>query len=140
MWGFLGDIKQFFAQVVALGWWIGFGAGLAFLGALFRGWLGYAGVAIGGAVLMFLAVSGNWLSDDSSKIDRLEAQLEAKKAELAIEQATNDQLTKDLALEAEAAEANAEVTANLQRQIDAMEDRPECGVSKEFIDELKKLR
>lgn len=140
MLGLLSDIKQFFAQVISLGWWIGFGALLAFLGALFRGWLGYAGVAVGGAALMFLAASGNWLADDSDKIDRLErenARLAAKMDEI---QATNKVLQESLAEEAGASEHNAGVIANLKEQIDKMADNPECGVSKEFTDELKDLR
>ena len=140
MLGFLLTIKGILAQIMELGWWLVFGAGLATAGAVFRGWLGYAGVAIGGAVIMFFAISNHWLGDDSDRIKRLENQIRWEQAKRAEIEATNAQLQKDLTEEAEVAEFNAGVLADLHGQIEAMEDRPDCGVSEEFTDELKKLR
>jgi len=136
----LSDIKHYLSLVFQLGNWLLLGAALAFAGALFVRWLGYAGVAVGGAVIMFLAITGHWLGDDSDKLKRLEAELEAKKAELAISKATNNQLTADLTAETKAAVENALIANNLQKMIDALPDNPECGVSKEFTDELNKLQ
>ena len=140
MLGFLLTIKGILAHIMELGWWLVFGAGLATAGAVFRGWLGYAGVAIGGAVIMFFAISNHWLGDDSDRIKRLENQIRWEQAKRAEIEATNKQLQKDLAEEAEVAEFNAGILADLHAQIEAMEDRPECGVGEEFTDELKKLR
>jgi len=140
MWGFLADIKQFFAQVMSLGNWLILGAALAFLGALFRKWVGYAGVAVGGAVIMFFALTGNWLADDSKKVEQLERELQWEQAKRAEIEATNKALHVTLQEEADANEANAETFANLKAQIDALQDQPECGVGEGFTDELKKLR
>jgi hypothetical protein len=140
MLGLLSDIKGYVSQIFQLGDWLILGAALAFLGAMFQRWLGYAGVAVSGAIIMFLAITGHWLGDDSNRIKRLEAELQTKKLELAVEQATGDQLQMDLAREIEVSITNADIVDNLQQQINAMEDTPECGVSEEFTDELKKLR
>ena len=140
MWGFLADIKQFFAQVMSLGNWLILGAALAFLGALFRKWVGYAGVAVGGAVIMFFALTGNWLADDSKKVEQLERELQWEQAKRAEIEATNKALHVTLQEEADANEANEATFANLKAQIDALQDQPECGVGEEFTDELKKLR
>ena len=140
MFGLLGDIKGWISQIFQLGDWLILGAGLAFLGAMFQRWLGYAGVAVSGAVIMFLAITGHWLGDDSDKIKRLEAALQTKKLELAVENATNDRLQQDLAREISIAKGNEAVSNNLYAQIQAMKDLPECGVSKDFTDELKKLK
>jgi len=140
MLGLLSDIKHFFGLIFQLGDWLLLGAALAFAGAMFHRWVGYAGVAVGGSIIMFLAITGSWLGDDSDKVKRLEAELEAKKAELAITQATNSQLTDDLEAEAEAAEINAGIAANLKQIIDTLPDNPECGVGEEFTDELNKLQ
>ena len=138
--GILVTIKSYIAMVFQFGDWILLGAALALAGALFRGFLGYVGVSLAGAVIMFFALTGHWLGDDSDRIKRLEAELEAKKAELAITRATGEQLAKDLEAENEAAEVNAAIIADLKVMIDALPDSPECGVSEEFTDALKNLR
>lgn len=140
MLGLLLTIKGIFAQIMELGWWLVFGAGLAAGGAVFRNWLGYAGVALAGAVIMFFALTNHWLGDDSDRIKRLENQIRWEQAKRAEIEATNAQLQKDLAEEAEISEHNAGIMADLHARIEAMEDKPDCGVSEEFTDELKKLR
>jgi len=136
----LSDLKQYANLVFQLGNWLILGAALAFLGALFRNWVGYAGVAVGGAVIMFFAITGHWLGDDSKKLEQLERELKWEQAKRAEIEATNKVLNQTLKEEADANEANVDTLANLKSKIEKMEDKPECGVSEEFTDELKKLR
>lgn len=140
MLSFFLQAKQFFAQVFELGWWLVLGGGIAFLAALFRSWLGYAGVAVGGAAIMFIAITGGWLADDSDRVKRLEQELKWEQAKRAEIEATNKVLYESLVEESQAAESNAEVMARLQDQLEEMQDRPECTTPEGFTDELKKLR
>ncbi len=72
MLGFLSDIKTFFDLFFSLGWWLVMGAGLAFAGGLLRPWLGYPGIALGGAIVMFVALTGNALDRaERQRIERL---------------------------------------------------------------------
>lgn len=140
MFGILGEIKQFFATVMSLGSWLILGAALAFLGAMFRNWVGYAGVAVGGAVIMFFALTGQWLGDDSKKIAQLEAENRAKAAKIEEIAATNAVLTEHLEDSREVDAENRDKIARLNAKIDAVEDIPECALPEGFVDDLDDLR
>jgi hypothetical protein len=125
-------------------------ANFLILGAVvaFAGWLvsrifgpslsGLLGAMVLGSGIVFFSVTNHWLTSDRES--RLQAELRLKEIKLAEIRATNAQLQKDLSLESEAVEKNADVIAGLRKQIEKMGDKPECGVSKDFTDELRKLR
>jgi hypothetical protein len=125
-------------------------ANFLILGAVvaFTGWLvsrifgpslsGLLGAMALGSGIVFFSITNHWLTSDRES--RLQAELRMKEAKIAEIQATNAQLQVDLSLESEVAEANADVVADLRKKIEQMGDKPECGVSKDFTNELKKLR
>jgi len=118
----LSDLKQYANLVFQLGNWLILGAALAFLGALFRNWVGYAGVAVGGAVIMFFAITGNWLGDNSARVKQLEQQLRWEQAKRSEIEATNAALNKTLEEEIEVNEENAKTLTTLEKRIDEMDD------------------
>jgi hypothetical protein len=136
-------VSGFFSMLLTLSNFLILGAAVAF-----AGWLisrifgpslsGLLGAMALGSCIVFFAITNHWLSSDREK--NLQAELRMKEIKLAEIQATNAQLQTDLSLEAEVASSNADVIAELQKKIDQMGDKPECGVSKDFTDELKKLR
>lgn len=125
-------------------------ANFLILGAVvaFAGWLagrifgpslsGLLGALALGSGIVFFSVTNHWLSSDREKY--LQAELRVKEIKMAEIKATNAQLQVDLALESNVSTANAGVIAELQNKIKAMGNKPECGVSKDFTNELKKLR
>ncbi len=104
-------------------------------------WLGSPGITLGGAIIMFTALTGNTLdSVDKRRIERIEtanAHLTAKKAEL---EATQRQLTQSLNEGLEAQEHNTGVIAELNRVIEKTRAECECSVPEEFTDALQSLR
>lgn len=144
--GFFSSVAAFFSTLLGIGdyliWAVVIAAMAWFACWIFRQSLSsLVGALIAAAALMAYAVLGHAVGDyNKDKIARLEAQIEAQKAQLAVEQATNDELNKSLAEEAGAAEHNAGILADLQQYIDSQKDNPDCGVSEEFTNALKKLR
>jgi hypothetical protein len=136
-------ISGFFSTILTLANFLILGAVVAFVG-----WLtsrifgpslsGLLGALVLGSGIVFFSVTNHWLTSDRER--HLQAELRMKEIKLAEIQATNAQLQKDLSLEAEAVENNADVIMKLRKQIEAMGDKADCGVPKEFTDELKKLR
>jgi hypothetical protein len=140
MFGILGEIKQFISQIMEFGWWLAIGGGIAVLAAMFRTLLGFVGVAIGGAAIMFLALTTGWLADDSDKIKRLEAQVRDAEIAIDIAEAGRKIAEADLLAEIEIAEHNEGVINTLRQHLDQVEDKPDCGIDKEFFDDLDQLR
>ena len=140
MFGFLSDIREFFALLFSLGNWLMFGAFLAALGGLLRPWAGLVTCAVVGAVLTFLAITGHWLGSDTERTARLEAALRAKAAKLEEVKATNAQLQDFLAEGRIVAEHNAGVIDRLRERIATQDERPDCTIPGDFIDDLQKLR
>lgn len=138
--GLLLTIKAIFAQIMEFGWWLALGASIAVLAGLFRGLLGYIGIGIGGAAIMFVALSSNWLADDSDRVKALEAALKDAEIAAEISEAAAVQAEKDLVAEMEAAEHNANVIATLRDRLEKMDDKPDCTIDKGFFDELDKMR
>lgn len=140
MLGFLSDIKQILSQIMEFGWWLTLAAGIAVLAALFRPLLGYIGVAVGGAVLMFLALWSDWLADDSDRIKALEAQLRDAEIALDISEAARIEAQAFLEDEQEIATQNKAVLESLRKRLDKIEDKPDCKIDGGFLDELNQLR
>ncbi|HUS84367.1 MAG TPA: hypothetical protein VMX56_04420 [Anaerolineales bacterium] len=140
MLGILADIKQFIATVMSLGSWLILGAALAFFGALFRPWVGFSGVAAGGAAIMFLAITGHWLGDDSKKLEQLEAELRGANIALAIASAERELVEKHLKKEKAVTESNAAVISRLNEKISAQSERPDCTIPGDLFNDLDKLR
>jgi hypothetical protein len=136
-------ISGFFSTILTLANFLILGAVVAFVG-----WLtsrifgpslsGLLGALVLGSGIVFMSVTNHWLTSDRER--HLQAELRMKEAKIAEIQATNAQLQVHLSLESEIAASNADVIADLQKKINNMGDKPECGVSKDFTDELKKLR
>jgi hypothetical protein len=136
-------ISGFFSTILTLANYLILGAVVAFVGwmtsRIFGPSLsGLLGALVLGSGIVFFSITNHWLTSDRER--HLQAELRMKEAKIAEIQATNAQLHKDLGLEAEIAEANADVVAELRKKIEQMGDKPDCGVSKDFTDELKKLR
>lgn len=138
MFSVLGAVVDFLKLIFSFGGWLILAAVLVTIGTILS--RAYLAALATGVTLMFVVLAWGWLSDDSKKVEQLERELKAKTAQLEIERATNKELGKHLAEEAAIAEHNAVVVSNLQKIIDALGDKPECGVSKDFTDALKDIR
>jgi len=140
---FTGSITGFFGGVVAVGDYLVLAAMIAVVGwvcaRLFSNSVMSMALAVGASVIMmFFAVTDNWIvKKQSDYIRELEATVRFEQAKRAEIEATNAQLQTDLAAEADASEYNAGIMADILKQI---EDKPDCGVPREFTDELRKLR
>jgi hypothetical protein len=136
-------ISGFFSTILTLANFLILGAVVAF-----AGWLtsrifgpslsGLLGALALGSGIVFFSVTNHWLTSDRER--HLQAELRMKEIKLAEIQATNAQLQVHLSLESEVAAGNADIIADLQKKIDKMGAKPDCGVPKDFTDELKKLR
>ena len=133
-------LKGLLAQAAALWVYITLGAAIAFLGGLFKPWLGYPGVALGGALLMFGVMLGGWASDNRGQVERLKAEnamLEVKQRELRY---TGEALRKTLADMSEAQIHNEAVTARLREKLDSMPDNPDCMIVEDVLNELRAIK
>lgn len=127
----------FYLVLLAIGAVVGIGAWLV---GRFTGLLGAA--AFGALALLAAYVSG---SVDQFSSQRDKAQIAALQAELLLKSkkideiaATNAVLIQSVEDAADAAEHNAVVIGNLEKWIE--QGDPDCKVTKEFLDELDKIR
>jgi hypothetical protein len=134
------DIKGWIDLVVSLWIWLAIGGAIGFLGGLFRPWLGFPGVAIGGACIMFAFMLADWAGDNSSTVERLKAEnarLEAKQRELRY---TAEALRKTLKEEAEAQAENEETISRLKEKVGTLPEGGDCLVPTDIIEELNAIR
>lgn len=139
---FLGGVFAglwLYIMLVVIGAVVGGGAYL--LGRL----AGLPAAAAFGAVALVAAYVSNVVdefADDraQARIEQLEAENKAKAAKIAEIRAVNEELNDYLEIEQAAAVHNAEVIARLEAKIDAQDDRPECAIGKDILDELENLR
>jgi hypothetical protein len=134
------DIKGWIDLVVSLWIWLAIGGAIGFLGGLFRPWLGFPGVAIGGACIMFAFMLADWAGDNSFTVDKLKAEnarLEAKQRELRY---TAEALRKALKEEAEAQAENEETISRLKEKVGALPESGDCLVPTDIIEELNAIR
>jgi hypothetical protein len=138
-------IKAFFASVMALASFLILGAAIAFVGWMIARFFGpslsglIAALGVGAAV-MFLAVTGNWLADNSKQVAELKRALELKQAKLEEIRATSEALRETLARLSEAAQYNEGVMTDLRAKLDAVPDKPDCMIDEGIVDELNKIR
>lgn len=151
MFGWLSDLWNLWEALktfVSVGFVGGVAAALGFgIACLYitRNVTGLIGAVAAGVVIVGLAGSstvGALLAAQKAQeqITQLKAEAAAKAQKLAEIVATNKQLTEFLDAGREAAAENAKVMADLQRRIDEGGVPEDCGFSKEFIDDLNKLR
>lgn len=138
--GILGEIKAWIGLLASLWVWLAIGGAIGFLGGLFRQWLGYPGVAVMGAAIMFAFVFFNWAADDSDKIARLEAENKALTLKAKELRLTAEALRDTLGELSKAAQHNEAVMTDLRAKLDAMPDRPECVIDKDIVDELNRIK
>ena len=138
--GVIGEIKEWIGLVTSLWVWLAVGGALGFLGGLFRPLLGYAGVALGGAIIMFVFVLNDWAGDRSDEIDRLKAinaALQAKQLELRLTEAEHRKLIERLG---EAAAHNEKQIAELEKILEAVPEDPDCALPEDYRDALRNIR
>ena len=140
MLGLLSSIKGFFSQIFDLMSWLLLGAGIGFTAALFKPWLGYAGAAAIGAIAMFVAITGNWLGDDSKELARLKLENHRQLVKIEEIRATNSALQKNLAEGREAMAKNIVTLSKLNEAIDTISDNPQCDVPKDIRDAINDIR
>lgn len=75
-----------------------------------------------------------------AEIDKLEAANEAKAAKIDELRVTNAELNDFLDEQSIAAQSNAETLARINAKLAAQEDRPDCAIPKDILDELDNLR
>ena len=134
------DIKGWIDLAVSLWVWLAIGGAIGFLGGLFRPWLGFPGVALGGACIMFAFMLAEWSGDRTGEVERLRAQnaiLQAKQLELRL---TAAELRKTLKEDAEAQAENEKTLARLKEKLDALPKDSDCSVPSDIVDELDAIR
>jgi hypothetical protein len=104
----------------------------------------FAAAAVGAAALVaaysFDAMDRFANERAQAEIARLEAANRAKAAKIDEITVTNAELNDFLDEERIAAQSNSDTLARVNAKLDAMEDRPDCAVPKDILDELENLR